>query len=112
MPCPIIVSVDSFTRPNIRVHTQAIAAAVDRNPLVGQMLSRQQRLKRLDDELATEIKQIHNTGSKPVYACMTNCTYDGLCIDAARAEKLLGQTVDRIHFGAFWVEWAGRGLSK
>lgn len=30
---------------------------------------------------------------------MTNCTYDGLTVDVARAERLLGASVDRVHFG-------------
>jgi len=38
----------------------------------------------------------------PVYAVITNCTYDGLCYHATRAETLLPKTVDRIHFDEAW----------
>lgn len=41
-----------------------------------------------------------------MYAVVTNCTYDGLCVDVARAERLLGGSVDRVHFGA-WGAWLG-----
>jgi arginine/lysine/ornithine decarboxylase len=44
----------------------------------------------------------------------TNCTYDGLCIDVARAEQLLGASVDRIHFGTPFVcvcAWRLLGVS-
>lgn len=34
----------------------------------------------------------------PVYAVVTNCTYDGLSIDCHKAERLLGDVVDRLHF--------------
>lgn len=34
----------------------------------------------------------------PVYAVVTNCTYDGLSIDCSKAEGLLGGVVDRLHF--------------
>jgi hypothetical protein len=34
--------------------------------------------------------------------------YDGLCINAKRAEQLLGQVVDRVHFDEAWcVAWRG-----
>ena len=34
----------------------------------------------------------------PVYAVVTNCTYDGLSVDCRKAEGLLGGVVDRLHF--------------
>lgn len=43
---------------------------------------------------------------KPVYAVITNCTYDGICIHAERAEGLLAQSVDRIHFDEAWYGYA------
>src|SRR3954469_25334706 len=36
--------------------------------------------------------------NRPVYAVVTNCTYDGMCYDAADAEAILAKSVDRIHF--------------
>lgn len=44
-----------------------------------------------------------------MYAVMTNCTYDGLSVDVARAERLLGASVDRVHFGgSVFCVWGGR----
>lgn len=62
---------------------QRIADAIDHHPLRGQM-----------------------RGDKPVYAVLTNCTYDGMCLDAERAEALLGQSSDRIHFDEAWYGYA------
>ena len=45
-------------------------------------------------------------GTEPVYAVLTNCTYDGLCYDAAGAEALLEASVDRIHFDEAWYGYA------
>jgi arginine decarboxylase len=42
----------------------------------------------------------------PVHAIITNSTYDGLCYHATQVEKLLGQTVDRIHFDEAWYAYA------
>lgn len=43
---------------------------------------------------------------EPAYAVVTNCTYDGLCYDAAGAQALLAQSVDRIHFDEAWFAYA------
>jgi arginine decarboxylase len=45
-------------------------------------------------------------GQKPVYAVVTNSTYDGLCYNAVRAEALLQQSSDRIHFDEAWYGYA------
>lgn len=43
---------------------------------------------------------------RPVYAVVTNCTYDGMCYHAADAEALLAKSVDRIHFDEAWYGYA------
>ena len=43
---------------------------------------------------------------KPALAIVTNSTYDGLCINAAKAEELLGASVDRILFDEAWFAYA------
>jgi arginine decarboxylase len=43
---------------------------------------------------------------KPVYAVLTNCTYDGLCYNAVRAQALLEKSSDRIHFDEAWYGYA------
>ena len=43
---------------------------------------------------------------RPVYAVVTNCTYDGMCYDAAGAESRLAKSVDRVHFDEAWYGYA------
>ena len=43
---------------------------------------------------------------KPVYAVVTNCTYDGMCYHAEAAQELLAQSVDQIHFDEAWYAYA------
>jgi arginine decarboxylase len=43
---------------------------------------------------------------KPVYAVVTNSTYDGLCYNSARVEALLAKTSDRIHMDEAWYGYA------
>ncbi|HTU74645.1 MAG TPA: Orn/Lys/Arg decarboxylase N-terminal domain-containing protein [Trebonia sp.] len=40
------------------------------------------------------------------YAVVTNCTYDGLCYDAAAAQDMLEQSADVIHFDEAWYGYA------
>ncbi len=42
----------------------------------------------------------------PVYAVLTNCTYDGICYNAARAQDLLAQSSPRVHFDEAWYGYA------
>jgi arginine decarboxylase len=42
----------------------------------------------------------------PVYAVITNSTYDGLCYRADRVVALLGQSVPRVHFDEAWFAYA------
>ena len=44
--------------------------------------------------------------AKPVYAVVTNSTYDGMCYDAERVQALLDKSVDRIHFDEAWYAYA------
>lgn len=43
---------------------------------------------------------------KPVYAVLTNSTYDGMCYDAKGAQTRLAKSVDRIHFDEAWYGYA------
>jgi arginine decarboxylase len=45
-------------------------------------------------------------GQKPVYAVVTNSTYDGLCYNSARVEALLAKSSDRIHMDEAWYGYA------
>ncbi len=41
-----------------------------------------------------------------VYSVVTNCTYDGICYNAAEVEKELALSVNRIHFDEAWYGYA------
>jgi arginine/lysine/ornithine decarboxylase len=69
--------------PPARLAPAAIDASIQSNPLVHDGIER-----------------------RPVYAVLTNSTYDGLCYDARRVEALLGDSVDRIHFDEAWYAYA------
>jgi arginine/lysine/ornithine decarboxylase len=43
---------------------------------------------------------------KPVYSVVTNSTYDGLCYNAVAVEKLLDDSVDRVHWDEAWYGYA------
>ena len=43
---------------------------------------------------------------RAVYSVLTNCTYDGMCYDAADAEARLAKSVDRVHFDEAWYGYA------
>jgi arginine decarboxylase len=45
-------------------------------------------------------------GQKPVYAVVTNSTYDGLCYNSQRVEALLAKSSDRIHMDEAWYGYA------
>ncbi|WP_236725435.1 Orn/Lys/Arg decarboxylase N-terminal domain-containing protein [Amycolatopsis orientalis] len=45
-------------------------------------------------------------GAEPVYAVITNSTYDGLCYDAVRVAELLGASVPRLHLDEAWFAYA------
>jgi arginine decarboxylase len=40
------------------------------------------------------------------YGVVTNCTYDGMCYNAAEAEAHLAKSVDRVHFDEAWYGYA------
>src|SRR6516162_6507534 len=42
----------------------------------------------------------------PVYAVITNSTYDGLCYRTDRVAELLGDSVPRLHFDEAWFAYA------
>lgn len=43
---------------------------------------------------------------KPVYAVVTNSTYDGMCYNSKEVEQLLDPTVDKIHLDEAWYAYA------
>ncbi len=47
-----------------------------------------------------------DTQKTPVFAVVTNSTYDGLCYNVQRVQALLGQSVDRMLFDEAWFGYA------
>ncbi|WP_305374143.1 arginine decarboxylase [Photobacterium leiognathi] len=45
-------------------------------------------------------------GTQATYAVVTNCTYDGLCYNAKRAQDILAESSNRIHFDEAWYGYA------
>jgi arginine decarboxylase len=43
---------------------------------------------------------------RPVYSVLTNCTYDGMCYNAAEVQTRLAKSVDRVHFDEAWYGYA------
>jgi arginine decarboxylase len=43
---------------------------------------------------------------RAVYSVLTNCTYDGMCYNAADVETRLDKSVDRVHFDEAWYGYA------
>ena len=43
---------------------------------------------------------------RAVYSVLTNCTYDGICYNAKKAQELLQDSCDRIHFDEAWYGYA------
>ncbi len=54
---------------------------------------------------STSLRRYMND-EKPVYAVVTNSTYDGLCYDIEAVDHALGERVDRIHFDEAWFAYA------
>ena len=69
--------------PAAELAPAAVSAAISANPLASQA-----------------------TTAAPVYAALTNSTYDGLCYHAGRVTDLLGQSVPRLHFDEAWYPYA------
>ncbi|OSQ36748.1 arginine decarboxylase [Thalassospira mesophila] len=68
--------------PREEMTPEAIAAKIKANPLV------------------------RKGQEKPVLVVLTNSTYDGLCYDITTTTRLLGQSVDRIHYDEAWYGYA------
>ena len=68
--------------PAERLSSKSVAESISLNPLVGP------------------------ESEPPVYAVVTNSTYDGLCYRADQVVDLLGASVPRIHFDEAWFAYA------
>jgi len=56
--------------------------------------------------LIRSCRVITDKKAAPVYAVVTNSTYDGVCYNALRVEAMLGKVVSRLHFDEAWYGYA------
>jgi arginine decarboxylase len=54
----------------------------------------------------TDNSKVRAGASRPAYAVITNCTYDGLCYDAEAAQQMLDASCDVLHFDEAWYGYA------
>jgi arginine decarboxylase len=78
----------------------------NRYGIIGPLLPAQFDAQRIQAAIANHPLRAQAKGSKPVYAVVTNCTYDGMCLHAERAEGMLAQSSERIHFDEAWYGYA------
>jgi arginine decarboxylase len=78
----------------------------NRYGIIGPLLPSQFDPQRVATAIANHPLKAQAKGNKAVYAVVTNCTYDGMCLHAERAEGLLAQNSDRIHFDEAWYGYA------
>lgn len=78
----------------------------NRYGIIGPILPEEFEPKAIRAKLAAHPLRSHAVKPDPVYAVVTNSTYDGLCYDSAHVEALLGKTVDRIHLDEAWFGYA------
>ncbi|HTO18078.1 MAG TPA: Orn/Lys/Arg decarboxylase N-terminal domain-containing protein [Pseudomonas sp.] len=74
--------------------------------IIGPLLPEQFDPQRIAAAIANHPLRAQAQDDQPVYAVLTNCTYDGMCLNAERAEALLAQSSDRIHFDEAWYGYA------
>ncbi|MBE6381259.1 MAG: arginine decarboxylase [Lentisphaerae bacterium] len=53
-----------------------------------------------------DLKGSFDASKGAAYAVLTNCTYDGLCYNAAKTEAELSKSVDIVHFDEAWYAYA------
>jgi arginine decarboxylase len=83
-----------------------IQANRNRYGVIGPIHPDQMKPKAIQARIAAHPLAKKARKKKPVYAVITNCTYDGMCYDAKTAQDLLARSVDRIHFDEAWYGYA------
>jgi arginine decarboxylase len=74
--------------------------------IIGPILPARLSPEAIADAVAASPLARNAAGKAPVYAVVTNSTYDGLCYRADRVVELLGQSVPRVHFDEAWFAYA------
>lgn len=74
--------------------------------IIGPIPKQQFRPEAIDARIAAHPLIDQASDRTPVYAVITNCTYDGMCYHAGQAQDLLAERVDQIHFDEAWYAYA------
>lgn len=72
--------------------------------IIGPVLPEEMSEANIKQKIAASPLKI--SGDHRAYSVITNCTYDGLCYNAVKAENLLEKSCDRIHFDEAWYAYA------
>ncbi len=78
----------------------------NRYGIIGPILPEQLDPKAIRKRLQEHPLRKKAVSPDPVYAVVTNCTYDGVCYDATKVQDLLDKSVDVIHFDEAWYAYA------
>jgi arginine decarboxylase len=78
----------------------------NRYGIIGPIPKAQLTARAIKDKIARHPLKALAESDKPVYAVITNCTYDGMCYNAVQAQTLLAKSVDQIHFDEAWYAYA------
>jgi arginine decarboxylase len=78
----------------------------NRYGIIGPIPPQEFEPKAIRAKLETHPLRQHAVNKDPVYAVVTNSTYDGLCYNSAEVEQMLGRSVDRIHLDEAWFGYA------
>jgi arginine/lysine/ornithine decarboxylase len=73
--------------------------------IIGPISLDQLRPASIDAAVAATPLRRYMGDPRPVYAVVTNSTYDGLCYDIEAVDHALGERVDRIHFDEAWFAY-------
>ncbi|WP_300358627.1 arginine decarboxylase [Fusobacterium sp.] len=78
----------------------------NRYGIIGPILPEQMDEKVIKEKIENNPLTKNQENNKPVYAVVTNCTYDGVTYNAEKVEKLLEKSSDIIHFDEAWYGYA------
>ncbi|WP_025821518.1 arginine decarboxylase [Shewanella marina] len=78
----------------------------NRYGIIGPIFPNQMDQAALKANAAASVLTKDRKDQRAVYAVLTNCTYDGLCYNAKRAQDILAESSDRVHFDEAWYGYA------
>jgi arginine decarboxylase len=78
----------------------------NRYGVIGPIRPEEMTRQAIDAKIAASPLAAAAPASTAAYAVVTNCTYDGLCYNAAAAQDMLAQSAEVIHFDEAWYGYA------